>query len=131
MNKLQNRGYLADTSVFLRYLAGDNGLSEGVKAVFEDKNALIYVSAASFFEIAVKKALKKARLPDDLPQTLEQKGFLPLPIQPHHAWKTLRLPYHHSDPYDRLLAAQAVCENLVLLTGCPYFDAYDIPVMRA
>lgn len=123
-------GYLLDTSVLLRYLDAPEGLSEGVLAVFNDKNARIYASAASFFEIAVKKAMKKAKIPDHLPEIVAQSGLEVLEIAPDHAWKTLRLPYHHTDPYDRLLLAQAACEGLTIITATPYFDPYGLPLLK-
>lgn len=89
------------------------------------------VSAASFFEIAVKKAMKKAKTPDNLPEIMAQTGLEVLDIRPEHTWKTLRLPYHHTDPYDRLLLAQAACHGLTIITSCPYFDAYGFPVIKA
>ncbi len=124
-------GYLLDTAVFLRYLDAPDALSEGAKAVLADKNAPVYVSAASFFEIAVKKALKKARLPDNLPEIAQETGLTVLDLTPEDSWKTLRLPYHHTDPYDRLLLAQAASRGLTIVTFCPYFDAYSIPVLKA
>lgn len=124
-------GYLLDTGVFLRYLSAPEGLSSPVQAVLSDQNAQIWVSSASFFEIAVKKALKKAKVPDNLPEVVKNTGINVLPIQPEHSWKTLRLPYHHTDPYDRLLLAQALCEDLTLITACPHFDAYKVPLLKA
>jgi PIN domain nuclease of toxin-antitoxin system len=124
-------GYLLDTSVLLRYLDEPEGLSEGAKAVLGASEARILVSAASFFEIAVKKALKKARVPDNLPEIVAKTGLEILPIQPEHSWKTLRLPYHHTDPYDRLLLAQASCHGLTIITACPHFDAYNVPLLKA
>jgi len=123
--------YLLDTSVLLRYLDAPEGLPEPVLSVFEDKNARIWASAASFFEIAVKKAMKKAKIPENLPEIVTLSGIPVLDIAPEHAWKTLRLPYHHTDPYDRLLLAQAACEGLTIITACPHLDAYGIPLLKA
>ena len=105
--------------------------SEGFLAVLADKNAKIHVSAVSFFEIAVKKALKKARIPENLPDLLPDTGLEVLPLTPEDSWKTLRLPYHHTDPYDRLLLAQASARGLTIVTFCDYFDAYAVPVLKA
>lgn len=124
-------GYLVDTAVFLRYLDAPDSLSEGAKAAFSDQEAQIWVSAASFFEIAVKKALKKLKVPDNLPEIAKNTDIRILPIAPEHSFKTLRLPYHHTDPYDRLLLAQAACEDLTIITACPHFDAYKVPLLKA
>lgn len=115
-------GFLLDTAVFLRFL-------DGQMPVLEDKYPFFYVSSASFFEIAVKKALKKVRVPDNIDEIAVGSGLRILPIAPSHALRTVRLPYHHTDPYDRLLIAQAKIEGLRLITRNPVFRRYDIPVI--
>lgn len=122
--------YLLDTAVFLTFLGNPEGLSARIKAIFDASEAKIMVSAASFFEIAVKKATKKAKVPENLPEIARLSGLDVLDITPEHTFKTLRLPYHHTDPYDRLILAQAACEGLTILTSTPYFDAYAIPVIK-
>lgn len=122
--------YLLDTGVFLTFLSDPDAFSARIKGIFDDPEAKIIVSAASFFEIAVKKALKKAKVPENLPEIARLSGLDILDITPEHTFKTLRLPYHHTDPYDRLILAQAACEGLTILTTCDYFDAYAIPVIK-
>ncbi|NBX67306.1 MAG: type II toxin-antitoxin system VapC family toxin [Proteobacteria bacterium] len=112
------KGFLLDTRVFLQFL-------DGVMPVLKDKEPVLYVSAASFFEIAVKKALKKVRVPDNLDEIAVASGLRILPIMPDHALRTVRLPYHHTDPYDRLLIAQAKIEGLCLVTSNAVFQKYD------
>lgn len=124
-------GYLLDTRVFLTVLDDISGLSTPLKAIFDDKEAVFYVSSASFFEIAVKKALKKVKIPDNLTEIAEASGLRVLPIQPDHALRTVRLPYHHTNPYDRLLIAQAKIEGLTLATRDAIFAKYDIPTVMA
>lgn len=87
------------------------------------------VSAASLWEIAIKKALGKLETPDDLPARVQDLGFELLPIEPEHAWAVRELPHHHRDPFNRLLIAQARAERLVLLTADPAFEAYDVEVI--
>jgi PIN domain nuclease of toxin-antitoxin system len=123
-------GYLLDTSVLLRFLSDFDSLNDPTKAVFADNDARIMVSAASFFEIAVKKAMKKAKTPDNLPEMVAKSGLEVLDLTPEVTWKTLRLPYHHTDPYDRLLLAQAAINGLTIITSTPYFDAYGIPIIK-
>lgn len=117
-------GFLLDTGVFLRFL-------DGKMPVLEAKDPVFYVSSASFFEIAVKKALKKVRVPENLDEIAVASGLRILPIQPNHALRTIRLPYHHTDPYDRLLIAQAKIEGFTALTDNPVFRKYDIPVIES
>ncbi len=122
--------YLLDTSVLLRFLSDFDSLNDRVKALFDDPETRIMVSAASFFEIAVKKAMKKVNTPDNLPDIVAKSGLEVLDLTPEHSWKTLRLPYHHTDPYDRLLLAQAAINGLTIITSCPYFDPYGLPVLK-
>jgi PIN domain nuclease of toxin-antitoxin system len=124
-------GYLLDTSVLLRYLDDPASLPDEVQEILADPGVRVVASAASFFEIAVKKALKKARVPDSLPDAVAAAGLEVLDLSAEHTWKTLRLPYHHTDPYDRLILAQAAINGLTIITATPYFDAYGFPVIKA
>ncbi|HEY8964246.1 MAG TPA: type II toxin-antitoxin system VapC family toxin [Alphaproteobacteria bacterium] len=120
--------YLLDTPVLLSFLAGKPDFSTEVHTIFADTSLKILASSANIFEVAVKKALKRIKIPDDFPDAVRESGFDILPIADTHAWKTLRLPFHHPDPFDRLLIAQAKCENLTLLTRNPIFERYDVNV---
>lgn len=124
-------GYLLDTKAFLSVLDDISRLSEAVQAVLLRENTRFHVSAASFFEITVKKALKKIKIPDNLPEIATASGFDVLAITPEHAWKAGRLPFHHTDPYDRLLISQAKIEGLTLITHDPIFAQYNIPILQA
>lgn len=123
--------FLLDTRVFLTFLDDPSRLSPQVQAIFTQKGVKIAVSAVSFFEIAVKKALKKARVPDTLPEDATASGLAILPMTPEHAFKTVRLPYHHTDPYDRLLVAQAREEKMTLVTFNAVLQNYDVETLMA
>jgi PIN domain nuclease of toxin-antitoxin system len=97
--------------------------------MIEADDAEVLVSVASLWEIAIKAALGKLEAPEDLPRRVEELGFEPLPIDVEHAWAVRRLPYHHRDPFDRLLIAQAQVEGLSVLTADPAFGAYDVKVV--
>lgn len=78
----------------------------------------VYVSAASIWEIAIKARLGKIQGdPERLAQAIDDSGFIELPVRAHHAARVVQLPLHHSDPFDRLLVAQALSEPLLLLTA--------------
>jgi PIN domain nuclease of toxin-antitoxin system len=93
----------------------------------EPRNEVL-VSAASIWEIAIKRALGKLSAPDDLLETISEEGFIFLAVTPWHAWRAGDLPPHHRDPFDRLLAAQALVEGIPLLTADPRFAPYGVGV---
>lgn len=84
------------------------------------------VSAVCVWEAAIKSALGKLRVPAGLPQSLEEFAFERLPVTDVHAWAVRTLPPVHSDPFDRLLAAQAVCERATIVSADTVFDAYAV-----
>ncbi len=117
--------YLADTHILLWALADDKRLPERHRAILLS-GAEVFFSAASVWEIAIKKALGKLKAPDNLSALLPRAGFRPLGIPPVHAETAGGLPLHHTDPFDRLLIAQAMLENMTLLTADAQFSLYDI-----
>jgi PIN domain nuclease of toxin-antitoxin system len=106
-------------------LAGDPRLG-GARAAIEDARAPVLVSAVSIWEAAIKSALGKLRVPDDLLERLDEFAFERLPVTDVHAWAVRKLPPVHTDPFDRLLAAQAVCERAAVVSVDPVFDAYGV-----
>jgi PIN domain nuclease of toxin-antitoxin system len=117
--------YLADTHILLWALADDKRLPERHRAILLS-GAEVFFSAASVWEIAIKKSLGKLKAPDDLSTLLPRAGFRALNITPVHAETAGGLPLHHADPFDRLLIAQAMLENMTLLTADALFSRYDI-----
>lgn len=85
------------------------------------------VSAVAVWEAAIKSALGKLRVPDDLPRRLDAFDFERLPVTEAHAWAVRALPDVHRDPFDRLLVAQALCENATVVSADPVFDDYGVP----
>jgi PIN domain nuclease of toxin-antitoxin system len=89
------------------------------------------VSAATLWEIAIKQALGKIAAPADLPERVRDSGFRELPIGFSHAIAAGRLPLIHRDPFDRMLVAQARCEDLTLVTRDPRCQQYDVAILPA
>lgn len=92
------------------------------------------MSAATIWEIEIKRALGRLTAPDDAVERVESSGFEPLPINLEHAREAGRLPLHHSDPFDRILIAQARVEDLSLATADEAMTRYGVavlPVARA
>ncbi len=120
---------LLDTHVLLWWLADDPALSAPAREALADPATEPLVSAASVWEIAIKRSLGKLTVPDDLPDRIVREGFAWLPVTGAHAWQVRDLPAHHRDPFDRLLIAQALTERLPIITGDARFDAYRVPVL--
>lgn len=108
---------LLDTHVILWWLMDDPKLSPLAKDLISDVNSLIFISAASVWEISIKKNLGKLEVPDDIDNVFLSNEFEDLPITLKHAQVAGSLPKHHIDPFDRMLIAQAQCENIRLLTS--------------
>lgn len=95
----------------------------------EDEENEILVSAAAVWEIAVKRSLGKLAIEEGWTEALGRLGFTPLPITAIHAEAVERLPWHHRDPFDRLLVAQAMTEDLFLVTADSRLAAYGPAVV--
>ncbi len=89
----------------------------------------MFFSAASIWEIAVKQAKGKLRVPRNLLDTMSQHGFVELPISARHAVIAGALPQHHGDPFDRMIVAQAQAEGLTVVTRDERIALYDISVL--
>jgi PIN domain nuclease of toxin-antitoxin system len=90
----------------------------------------IYISAASIWEIAIKSSLNKLNLSvDEIVETLHHSDYFEFPITYSHTARTIHLPYHHHDPFDRILIAQALVEELTLVTHDDKIKQYDIPLL--
>lgn len=120
---------LLDTHVFLWAMANDDRLLPQARELLEEADE-VYVSAASIWEIAIKTRLGKLKADTDrLLETSEQAGFVELPVTSRHAARVAQLPDHHTDPFDRLLVAQAMTEPLLLVTVDKQLAAYGDLVM--
>lgn len=115
---------LLDTHVLLWALASPDSLSPHTRQQIQDSRQSVFVSAASVWEISVKKALGKLQAPDRLESILTASRFSPLPMTWSHATAAGELPPHHKDPFDRMLIAQAQVEGLILLTNDRQLKAY-------
>ncbi len=121
---------LLDTHAFLWWLAGDEALSSAARAAIADDANGVFVSAASAWEIATNYRIGKlpgvAAVVADLDGAIADQGFVALPIGVRHGQAAGALPGPHRDPFDRMLIAQAMLENLVLVSNEQPFDAYGV-----
>lgn len=120
---------LLDTHAFLWWRTDQ--LSARATAAIADPTNEVFLSAASAWEIAVKRVTGRLRFDGDVASMAEQDGIRSLDITIAHATLAGELPMHHRDPFDRLLVAQAIVEQLVLITRDKAMDAYDVPLLLA
>jgi PIN domain nuclease of toxin-antitoxin system len=121
--------YLLDTHVFLWMLAAPARLNERAKKIIQNPNKSVYVSAVTAVEIAIKKKLGKLDAPDGLVTEIRSRGLLDLPLRYTHGEAMQNLPDHHSDPFDRMLIAQAQCEEFTIITHDGKFANYPVAVL--
>jgi PIN domain nuclease of toxin-antitoxin system len=119
---------LVDTHALLWWLGDDPALSATARASIADPANDPLVSAASVWEIAIKRSLGRLTAPDDLPDVIASDGFAWLPVDERHAWAVRSLPVHHHDPFDRMLIAQAQVERLPVVTADARFAEYGVDV---
>jgi len=121
---------LLDTHAFLWFIMGSSNLSANARALIEDQANESFLSVAGLWEMAIKVSLGKLTLSDSLdvliPQQLSLNGIELLNIQITHAAAVSTLPFHHRDPFDRLLIAQAIVEGMPVVSADTAFDAYPV-----
>lgn len=120
---------LLDTHVLLWSLAGDDRLGDRAVDLIEDGRNVVYVSAASIWEISIKRSLGKLRVPGDVPTEVDAASFIRLPISFEHAVEVAALPDLHADPFDRMLIAQARTDRLTLMTDDALMQRYDVQLI--
>jgi PIN domain nuclease of toxin-antitoxin system len=124
---------LLDTHALLWFIGNDPQLSATARENIENPAHDKFVSAASLWEIAVKLSLEKLKLPrpfgEVFPQQLEVNGFELLPISCAQLNHLAALPFHHRDPFDRLLIAQALADGMTIVTRDPAFSKYPAKIL--
>ena len=122
---------LLDTHALLWWLEDNPTLSEQARTAIANGENLVFVSAATAWEIAIKKTLGKLEAPDNLEEVMAANRFDPLPITIRHALAVAELPKLHEDAFDRMLAAQANLEGLTLVTRDRFLTKYDVRFIQA
>lgn len=125
--------YLLDSGVWLWSIASVERIGKRGLAVLSDSQQEIYFSAASAWELSIQAHLRKLTLPsppaDCIPAFMARQGLRPLPVNHIHAAKVYDLPSHHGDPFDRILIAQAIVEDMTILTADRVFTKYPVKVL--
>jgi len=125
------RRLLLDTRVFLWWLAESPRLGVAARGLVEDGANDVFVSAATGWEIAIKRALGKLEAPESLGEAIGAEGFEHLPISFAHGERAGALPPYHRDPFDRLLIAQAQSESLEIVTANQHIPRYAVTCLSA
>ncbi len=124
---------LLDTHVFLWWINDDPRMSERARRVISDEGNDLLFSAASGWEIAIKAGLGRLRVTGDLApyltEQLSRNAIGVLPVHLSHALRVHALPGHHRDPFDRLLVAQALVEDVPLASGDPEVSRYPVEII--
>ena len=120
---------LLDTHAALWWLADDPRFSDAAARHLLNAENQVLLSAVVVWEVAIKRSLGKLQAPRNLRGRLLGAGAQPLPIDLEHASRVERLPWHHRDPFDRLLVAQAMTEEAALISHDDIFSAYGVQVV--
>lgn len=122
---------MLDTHALILWALAPTQLDQSARIAIADGRADVVVSAASAWEIAIKRSTGKLHAPSDVRSLIEANRFQALPVTFEHAEATQLLPFHHKDPFDRMLIAQAQVERLVLITRDKEIERYDVPTLAA
>lgn len=120
---------LLDTHALIWWDSGE-GLRKAAERAIRDADQ-VYVSAVSGWEVAIKASLGRLRTKRTVEAAVEESGFEELPVRLAHAEALARLPWHHRDPFDRMLVAQAKAEGLTLVTRDAAFRPYGVRTLAA
>ena len=124
---------ILDTHTLLWLVDRPEKLPEKVSSFCENENNELYISIASFWELSIKISIGKIELDNNaliqLKKWCDKNAVTILPISILHCNQVQTLPFHHRDPFDRLIIAQAICDKLSILTIDEYFPKYDIDII--
>jgi PIN domain nuclease of toxin-antitoxin system len=122
---------LLDSHAFLWWIMDRPRLTDHAGDEISDRGNTVLISAATIWELEIKRASGRLEFDVDLPHEVARRSFTPLPVTSEHGVTAARLPPHHSDPFDRMLVAQAQIEGLTIVTSDRIISRYDVAVMPA
>lgn len=123
--------YLLDTHVLLWWLTTPDKINKKSRNIIKDKSNTVFISSASFWEMAIKKSIGRLTLPHNLIESIAVEGFRTLPIMPEESLGVADLPMIHADPFDRMLIIQAKLHDLIIITHDIKFAEYPVIAMAA
>ncbi|MGI9193319.1 MAG: type II toxin-antitoxin system VapC family toxin [Actinomycetota bacterium] len=120
---------MLDTHITLWWLSEDRRLPKKARSAVSDPENSIFVSSATIWESAIKATLGRLEVVDNLPEEIEAERFELMDITASQAWMAGFLPRHHEDPFDRMLAAQALSADLRMVSVDEIFETYGVKVL--
>lgn len=123
---------LIDTHALIWFLNGDNDLTDNTKKDIEEKDAINFIRIASLWEIAIKISIGKLELKipfAKISEQLENNGFQILPVTFEDTLLLSTLPFHHRDPFDRIIISQSFNNKLRIISKDKFFDAYQVSLI--
>lgn len=121
---------LLDTNVVIWLLLADHdAVTDRAERALLDEDNTLFVSAVVPWEIAIKRSLGKLEIEADWARAISRLDFNQMPVTSEHAAAVERLPWHHRDPFDRLLVAQATLENQAIVSADPDMKKYDVEIV--
>ena len=124
---------LLDTSSFLWFIAGSDRLSINAQNIIVDQNNDLFLSTVSLWEIAIKVSIGKLELLQSfdklIPDQLHKNDIHTLSMELNHLSELIQLPFHHRDPFDRLIIAQSMTEAMPVISSDPAFKMYPIEII--
>lgn len=121
---------LLDTHVLLWWMDDNPALSKHARDLISEGENFVYISAVVVWEIRIKQALGKLKIPGNFRRVLDEQPFETLDITVEHAHAVGELPAYHRDPFGRMLIAQAKVEGFIIITHDAHFKNYKIPYIN-
>jgi PIN domain nuclease of toxin-antitoxin system len=123
---------LLDTHAFLWFISGDSRLSTHARELIEDASNERFLSVVSIWEMVIKSSIGKLVIPTPIEELVKEhvvgNDIQVLPIETPHFDALYSLPFHHKDPFDRMMIAQAICENMSILSTDGNFPHYPVQI---
>lgn len=123
--------YLLDTHVFIWAMEDKKRLTEKIKSEISDSRNKVFISVVTVWEMIIKSAKKKLKVPKSIKVDILKGKFQLLPIEIEHVLEVEGLPLYHNDPFDRILIAQAKVEGLIIITADPKIWKYRLSLVKA
>lgn len=122
--------YLLDTHIILWWLTEPEKIHAKARKIIKDRSNEIFISSASFWEIAIKKSIGRLTMPHNLLETIAIEGFKTLPIMSDECIGVADLPMLHANPFDRLIILQAKLYDLVIITRDNKITEYPVVTIK-